>query len=95
MSSTFGRPSFEIPSHVLLREVDGEMVLLNLDSEQYYGLDVVGARILTALTTKPRPEALAALQKDYDVDAARLGRDVDELVARLLDVGLLAPLDSS
>ena len=36
---------FDIPSHVVAREVMGEVVLLDLGSGQYFGLDPVGARI--------------------------------------------------
>ena len=88
MSSADG-PSFAFPEGVLAREVDGEMVLLNLESEQYYGLDPVGATIVTRLTTVPEPEALAGLRSDYDVEPSVLEGDVQRLVTELVDAGLL------
>jgi hypothetical protein len=36
--------TFVVPEHVLARKAGEDMVLLNLDSEQYYGLDLVGTR---------------------------------------------------
>lgn len=88
-------PSFEIPSRVLMREVDGEMVLLNLESEQYYGLDPVGANIVHRLTALSESAAFTALCEDYEVGQDVLRRDIDVLVARLLDVGLLSRVSSA
>ena len=36
---------FDVPAHVVAREVMGEVVLLDLGSGTYFGLDPVGARI--------------------------------------------------
>lgn len=83
------RSSFEIPPSVLFREVEGQMVLLNIESEQYYGLNQVGADILTRLTNEPFTAAVAALNRDYDVDPEILRRDIDALVEALVGAGLL------
>ncbi len=91
---TMGRPSFEIPAHVLYREVDGQMVLLNLATEQYFGLNQVGARIVTRLTEESFDEALGTLTNDFDVDPDVLHRDVENLVGGLLEAGLLMRVES-
>lgn len=65
------------------------MVLLNLQTEQYFGLNRIGAHIVTRLTEEPFEEALAGLTNDFDVNAVVLNRDVENLVAGLLDAGLL------
>ena len=88
-------PSFAFPEGVLARQVEGEMVLLDLSTEQYYGLDRVGADIVTRLTRSPRAEALAALVRDYDVDEQVLRADVERLVTELVTAGLLAHSDPS
>lgn len=93
--SGVGGPSFTFPEGVLARHVEGEMVLLDLSTEQYYGLDRVGADIVTRLTQAPRDEAMAALIRDYEVDAEVLEADVDQLVAELLAAGLLTRSDPS
>lgn len=82
-------PAFAFPEGVVAREVDGEMVLLNLRSEQYYSLDRVGADMVTRLTRASRDEAVAALRRDYEVDGDVLEQDLDQLVAELLEAGLL------
>jgi hypothetical protein len=86
---TDGQPSFEIPAQVLHREVDGQMVLLDLATEQYFGLDEIGADIVGRLTRLPYDEAIVALTADYEVDPDTLRRDVSELVESLIGAGLL------
>ena len=82
-------PAFAFPEGVVAREVDGEMVLLNLRSEQYYSLDRVGADMVTRLTRESLDGALAALRRDYEVDGDVLKEDLDQLVADLVEAGLL------
>src|SRR3954447_19914211 len=60
-------PSFAFPETVLVREVSGELVLLDLAHENYYGLDRIGADIVTRLTKLPHDDALAELCRDYEV----------------------------
>jgi len=88
-------PAFAIPPHVLYRQVDGQMVLLDLDSERYFGLNEVGADMITRLTDQPYAAALASLTSDYEVDPNVLHRDVTELVEALLDAGLLERAEGS
>jgi hypothetical protein len=89
--TTGGPADFVIPDQVYLREVNGQMVLLNLETEQYYGLDEVGAAIVNRLVEAPRDAAIDALLGLFDVEAEVLRRDVDNLVTSLLDAGLLEP----
>ena len=91
VSST--QPDFVVPLSVLLREVDGELVLLNVATEQYYGLDSVGSAMVAALLERPRKEAVEALLERYTVDRERLVDDLDSLVTRLTGAGLLVPTD--
>lgn len=90
-----GRPSFEIPMWVLRREVDRQMVLLDLKSEQYFGLNEVGANIITRVTEQPLKEALAELVNDYEVDPQILLRDIGNLIDDLMREGLLVRTGTS
>ena len=36
------------PEDVLIRDMGGESVLLNLENENYYGLDEVGTQVITS-----------------------------------------------
>ncbi|MFP5373030.1 MAG: PqqD family protein [Actinomycetes bacterium] len=82
-------PGFAFPDGVVSREVDGEMVLLNLRSEQYFSLDRVGADMVARLTRQPMDEAVDALGRDYEVEAGVLRDDLDQLVTDLQEAGLL------
>lgn len=84
-----------IRPNVLVRELRGESVLLNLDSEAYFGLDEVGTGMWRALTTFPTlEEACMALISEYDVEPARLRADVDRFVERLAGAGLIDVQDA-
>ncbi len=79
-----------VPSHVATRDLDGELVVLNFDSETYFGLDAIGARMWEVLSTSPTIEAgVQALLGEFDVDDARLRNDVATLLQRMVDGGLV------
>jgi hypothetical protein len=76
---------------VLVQELDGESVLLNLQSGRYFGLDQVGNRMWQVLTTAPSVEtAYEVLLAEYDVDGDQLRRDLLELADKLVEHGLVA-----
>ncbi len=78
------------PSHVLTRPLDDELVLLNLDNENYYGLDEVSARMWEVLSASPSVEVgVAQLLTEYDVEPDRLRADVQALLSDLVDNGLI------
>lgn len=80
----------KIPDDVLISKLQAESVILNLDSERYYGLDDVGTRFLSALTTSESIEAAyETLAREYDVDPRTLRQDLLELVQNLHDQGLI------
>jgi hypothetical protein len=79
-----------VPGSVLMREVSGESVILDLNSEQYYGLDAVGTRMWAVLTASPSVgAALETLLDEYDVEREVLLRDVTDLLGRLAALGLV------
>jgi hypothetical protein len=88
-SNTDEAPGYVIPEQVYLREVNGQMVLLNLETEEYYGLDEVGALIVNRLVEHPMDDAIDLLLTDFEIDTETLRGDVDALVASLLLAGLL------
>lgn len=75
---------------VLMRELEGEAVLLNLDSETYFGLDEIGTSMWTALAASGTLEsAYAALLEIYDADPERLRADLLDFVGQLAEAGLV------
>lgn len=80
----------KIPDDVLISKLQEESVILNLDSERYYGLDDVSTRFLAVLTTSDSIEAAyETLAREYDVDPPTLRQDLLELVQNLHDQGLI------
>ena len=79
-----------VPDGVLISHLQEESVILNLESERYFGLDDVGTRFLTVLTSSESIEAAyETLRAEYDVDPETLRDDLRELVDKLVDQGLL------
>jgi hypothetical protein len=79
-----------VPDGVLISHLQEESVILNLESERYFGLDDVGTRFLTVLTTSESIEAAyETLRQEYDVDPKALRDDLRALVEKLVDQGLL------
>lgn len=73
-----------IPAHVHVREVADELVILSLESEEYFGLNPVGTRIWQLLATGDTPAGvLAAMVAEYDVDEATMARDLEALLGEL------------
>ncbi len=82
--------SVEIPEGILFRELSGEAVLLNLNSEHYFGLDEVGTRIWQELNSSSTiEEAFNKIYAEYDVDRATLEKDFHELLEKLIEQGLI------
>src|ERR1700686_189974 len=84
-----------VPSHVLVRFLDKEAVLLNIETERYFGLDETGARMWQLATTAANIDtAYKSLLSEYDVDAETLRAHLSELLEKLADNGLLTMTSS-
>jgi len=89
---------FTLSPEVLMQELSGESVLLDLKSEQYFGLDAVGTRIWQLIEQDgDLINVFEQLLDEYEVEAEQLERDIIELVDQLLEAGLviLDPEDES
>jgi hypothetical protein len=79
-----------VPEDVLVQQLQGESVLLNLASGRYFGLDDMGTRMWAAVTSADSLQAAyEALLAEYDVDRERLERDFRTLIEKLVEHGLL------
>jgi Coenzyme PQQ synthesis protein D (PqqD) len=83
-----------LPDDVLVSDLEGESVILNLNSQRYYGLDKVGTRFLTLLSTSESIEqAFEKLLVEYDVEADALRVDLADLLTQLNECGLVEICD--
>jgi coenzyme PQQ synthesis protein D (PqqD) len=84
-----------VPSHVLVRFLDKESVLLNIETERYFGLDETGTRMWQLVTAAPKIEvAYQQLLDEYDVEAEQLRENLMDLLSRLVENGLLEVVPS-
>jgi hypothetical protein len=82
-----------VPSHVLVRFLDNEAVLLNLASERYFGLDETGTRMWQLATAAPNLNvAYQELLAEYDVEPELLRDNLSKLLFELVENGLLEML---
>lgn len=79
-----------VPAHVMAREVGEEVVILDLDSGTYFGLDAVGAHVWQLLAGgNTLRQVCDEMLTTYEVPAADLERDVIALVESLAAKGLV------
>ncbi len=82
--------NLRISDEVLFQEVSGEAVLLDLKSEQYFGLDKVGTHVWQLLNQNlPEESIIEQLLQRYEVDRPTLENDVSQLLDQLEKAGLV------
>lgn len=65
----FLRINVELAKDLVCQELDGEMVILDLHSGEYYGVDLIGTRIWRMLEEHVPPVAIVdELLAEYEVD---------------------------
>jgi hypothetical protein len=79
-----------IAERAVFEVLDGEAVILDLDSGRYFKLNPVGSRIWELIKehgdiSRVRDEVIA----EFDVDDDRLAADLDVFVDRLRERGLI------
>lgn len=93
MSNSILRQVIKAPD-VLLQDLEGEAVLLNLVSGQYYGLDETSYHMYkTLISSSSVQAAYEALIQEYEVDPSQLRSDLDKFLAHLLENGLVVYAD--
>lgn len=82
--------SITVSQDVIFKEIDGESILLDLQSERYFGLNGVGTRMWHLLTESSDTETiLTQLLVEFDVDETTLRQDVIHWIAELVKAGLV------
>ncbi len=80
-----------IAPDVISQEVSGETVILDLNSENYFGLDEVGTRIWQLIGEKGDLQAIYnQLLDEYDVGKDQLLEDLEDLVEKIAAAGLVS-----
>lgn len=76
-------------------DLSGEAVVLHLDRGVYYGLNSVGARIWQLVQSPITVDGIVrTLLAEYEVERERCEADVQDLLARLSEAGLVEVHDA-
>jgi len=79
---------FKNPS-AISSDLDGEAVILDMESGKYHGLDSTGTRIWTLLEDKiTLDEIVLQLIGEYSVEREQCTIEVEEFINRMVDLGL-------
>lgn len=90
MSSVSFSSRAQIAPEVIIQEVGGESVLLDLKTERYLGLNEVGTRMWQALIESDSIQAAyETLQAEYDATPQQLEEDLRDFIDRLLANNLI------
>ena len=82
--------SLSVNASVVSAQLDGEAVLLNVESGVYFGLDSIGTRIWELLNAgTSETEIFDRLLDEYDVDAPQLRADLDGFLDVLVSKSLV------
>ncbi len=75
---------------LLSTEIDGETVMMNMDSGQYYALNDVGSRIWQELANPVEVDGLCRrLEAEYDAEAGVIRDCVLRFLTEMLDKRLI------
>jgi len=75
---------------VISADVDGEVVLLDANSGDYFGLNPVAARAWALLTESGDPDMVhAQMLREFDVNSDELARDLSALWTQLSSARLV------
>ena len=84
------KSNIKINEDVVSRNLQGEMVLLNLKTNLYCGLDGMGARMWTLISKhKSLCNVLDELMKEYDVPESQCTKDLLNFVCMLKENELI------
>ena len=79
-----------LSAEVISQEVSGETVLLDLESENYFGLDEVGTRIWQLIKESGDLQAIYnTLLDESEVEEQRLQTDLEALLGEIAGLGLI------
>ena len=81
---------FELSEDAVYHEIDGKIILLNLESSQYYGLNRVGSEFFKLLLNEGGGKAVVqTVSETYDVSEETIFSDLTALVHGLQEAGLV------
>jgi hypothetical protein len=81
---------YAVSKDVLTAHLEGEAVLLHLETKQYYRLNETGAAIWKGLESGLDPaDIVGGLVQGFEIDAATAQAEVERVLGELRDRGLV------
>src|SRR5581483_4613755 len=81
---------YSVPSQVLVAHLEGEAVLLHMDTKRYYRLNDTAAMIWKGLERGDTVSGIAeSLCREFDVPADEASREVERVLTDLVERGLV------
>jgi hypothetical protein len=82
--------TFKTSENITWRNVNEEVVILNLKSGEYFTLNDVGQFVWLAVADQKNMEEIRQKVVDaFDVTPEKASEDIEEFISRMLDEGLL------
>ena len=79
-----------VADQMLSADLDGEVVMINLSKGVYYGLEGVGSRVWELVQERRTlREMREEILTEYDVEPNRLEQDLQAVLGRMVDQGLI------
>jgi hypothetical protein len=89
-------PTHRVPEDVLAAHLEGEAVLLHMDTKNYYRLNATAAHVFRGLERGLGRDALLdSLCAEFEVEREVAAPELDRLMAELATRGLVAPAESA
>ena len=83
---------YAISQDVVHRVLDGETIVLSLDSGTYFGLNGTGTRVWRLIEDgMSHSQIVARISEEFEHPIDEVRTDVDELLAMLQSKGLVTP----
>ena len=80
----------KINDKIISREIQGEMVLLNMENGDYFSLNSLGTEIYKYISNgMQNEEIISFLLNKYDVEPDVLKNDIESLVSKMLEKNIL------
>lgn len=89
-------PGHRVPEEVLAAHLEGEAVLLHMETKSYYRLNATAAAVFRGLERGLGREALVDdLCAQFEVERDEASREVERLLGELAERGLTVPASGS
>jgi trimethylamine:corrinoid methyltransferase-like protein len=83
-------------SEIVFSQMDDEIVMMDLEKGEYYGISPVGSRIWELVETpRTMPDICTTLCKEYDVSHEKCTKEVLDFIIEMTEKNIITTIDES